>query len=326
MNKQDNFSSPGYQQANRNAGVYTVRSRPVSGPARASRAVPRNAFTLDPLLLFPQSSVITVLGRVEDWSLEWAGQIRCTLCLSIGDVPIAANRDSLPQEVRNGAWVRAKLLQRRGSAMRLLGVKVVTPEPGMTTAWTPTLVFHRTAHMRRLRRLLSQFKPGLQAIFMAVMVNERVQHGFLLRIAATDHHSYPGGLFDHSIEAAEQVYRQEGFSEHERGLAALTCLLFDLGKVLDVQIRPDRSRRYTGLEPHALTLCCIWRALDSVARFEPELVASLQMLLAAGDWTEWVAPPGIVPTLKQCVHQALQQSWQLDQAGKDLDTNKGAKK
>lgn len=284
---------------------------------------------IDPLALFRNASVITVLGRVENWTLEWAGRIRCSLRLSIGELPLTGNRDTLPLEINNGSWVRARVLLRRGSpgsATRLLSVTTVRPKKSDPTAsWLPTSQYHRHAHMHRLRLLLSQLEPGLQAIFMAVMVDAKVQLGFLNCIAAGDHHTYPGGLFDQSIEAAELAYQQEHLGPRDRGIAALACLLFDLGKVSDDQFRPDRSRCGLGLEPHVNTMRHIARTLDSVARFEPDLVASLRMLLKKCDWTEWLSAPGIALTLKQCVHQVLQDSWQFDQPIND-STNTGAQK
>src|SRR5659263_146050 len=76
----------------------------------ASQTVRSAASTVDPLALFRGRSVITVIGRIEDWTLGWAGRIRCTLCLSIGDLPLTANRDTLPLEIQNGRWVRARVL------------------------------------------------------------------------------------------------------------------------------------------------------------------------------------------------------------------------
>ncbi|WP_293606452.1 hypothetical protein [Polaromonas sp. UBA4122] len=85
------------------------------------------------------TSVITVLGRIEDWKLEWAGRIRCTLCLSIGDLHLTANRETLPLEIENGHWVRARVLLRRGTpeSTRLLSVTVVQAEEVPPTSWTP---------------------------------------------------------------------------------------------------------------------------------------------------------------------------------------------
>lgn len=323
-NKSALFNS---EDANPNAGMDTVTSRHAAGSTPSRRAVHSDPFTIDPSALFRHTAVITVIGRVEDWSLEWAGRIRCTLCLSIGDVQLTANRDSLPLDIQNGSWVRARLLLGPGSpgnATRLLGVTVVRPEQSAPTSWTPTVLFHRYDHMRRLRVLISQLEPGLQAIFMAVMVNAQMQHGFFYRIAATDHHTYPGGLFDHSIEAAELAYQQEHLGPRERGLSALTCLLFDLGKVSDDQIRTDRPRCGSTLEPHADTARHLADVLDSVARREPELVESLHALLARTDSKASPSWPSATEALRQCVHQALQASWQLDKHISDDATKTGA--
>lgn len=327
MNHANNSALFKSEDANPNAGKEAVTSHHAAGSAPSRRAVHSDPFTIDPSALFRQTAVITVIGRVEDWSLEWAGRIRCTLCLSIGDLPLTANRDSLPLDIQNGSWVRARLLLRPGSpaaATRLLGVTLVQPEQRAPTSWTPTVLFHRLDHMRRLRVLLSQLEPGLQAIFMAVMVNAQMQHGFFYRIAATDHHTYPGGLFDHSIEAAELAYQQEHLGPRERGLAALACLLFDLGKVSDDQIRPDRPRCGSTLEPHANTARHLARALDSVARLEPDLVESLHALLARTDWKVSPFQPRAIDALRECVHQALQASWQLDKHISDDSTKTGA--
>ena len=329
MNNKDNFSSLSHEDSNPNEGMSTGLPRQATGLTASSQAVHPAAFLIDPLVLFPYTSVITVIGRIEDWKLEWAGRIRCTLCLSIGDLPLTANRDTLPLEIRNGTWVRARLMLRRGTPepTRLLSVTVVQPEEVAPTSWTPTVLFHRYEHMHRLRLLLSKLEPGLQAIFMAVMVNAEVQHRFFFRMAATDHHTYPGGLFDCSIEAAELAYQQLHLGQRQRGIAALVCLFFDLGKVSDEQFRPDRPRCSSSrFETHANTARLIGRALVAVERFEADLVESVRMLLAKNDSTEWLSQPCLTPTLKQCVHQALQQSWQFDKPINDDSTKMSSDK
>ena len=324
MNKQNNFSSIGVEYPNRGSWRQAHPASRVASTAEsrteAFHATPHTTtLPLDPNVLFPRHTVVTVIGRIEDWTLAWAGRIHCTLCLSIGDVPLRANRDSLPIEIQNGQWVRAKLMLRRGSSdpsgisTLLLSSSLIRPRQSNPTAWTPTVPFHRFDHMRRLYRLLSQLAPGQQAIFMAVMADTRIQQGFFLRIAATDHHTYPGGLFDCSVEAAERVLQQQ-LGTKERGLAALVCLLFDLGKLTDERYEPDRMRCHLGLAPHPGTVRLIDLALDAVARFEPDLFVAMHQLLGPCDWTEWLSPPGIVPTLKQYIHQAIQQAWHIDPA------------
>lgn len=320
MNKPDHFSTLGIEYPNRGTWRRAYPTGPVASTAASHASPHAHGLPLDPTMLFPRQSVITVIGRIEDWTLAWAGRIRCTLCLSIGDVALIANRDSLALHIQNGHWVRARLMLRRGRSdpsgisTLLLSADIIWPHQPNPTAWTPTVPFHRFGHMRRLYRLLSQLEPGVQAIFMAVMADTRIQQGFFIRIAATDHHTYPGGLFDCSIEAAELVVQQEQLGTKERSLAALVCLLFDLGKVTDERYQADQRRCHLGLVPHPGTARLLEQALNAVARFEPDLYVSVQQLLGPCDWTEWLSPPGIAPTLKQHIHQAIQQAWHIDPA------------
>jgi hypothetical protein len=269
--------------------------------------------------LFRHASVITVFGCIENWQLAWAGRISCTLRLSIGEIPLFTHRGKLPLEIQNGSWVRARLMLPRGvagpdaQALLFEAVEVKLKKNDPTTAWWPTVECARPAHVVRLRRLLTRFEPSLQALFMAVMVDTRVQWGFYHRIAATDHHTYPGGLFDQSVAAAELVYQaQPHMDASERGVAALACLLFDLGKISDAHYAPDRYRDLSGMEPHPMTYRLVRMALERVSRFDPVLVNTVRSLLVKCDWTEWIGPPGIAKTPKQYVHGALLASWQLD--------------
>ncbi len=299
----------------------------------ASEVASSNSPDFDIHSLFRFSSVITVFAQVENWKLSWGGQIRCNLRLSIGVVSVTANRESPLLNVKTGDWVMAKLLLqrgidgfegKRGYGTHLLNLRTVehnNSDP--TTAWLPTVRYYRHGHMRRLRQLLSKMNPGLQALFMTVMLDERVQREFFMRIAATDHHTYPGGHFDQSVAAAEMAFHQRDLTQSERGLGALGCLLFDIGKVADEQFHPDRLRGSCGLEPHQNTSRILRRPLENFARFEPALVESVRKLLSKCDWVEWLSPPGIKPSLKQCVHQALQSSWEFEQPAKDFLTNRG---
>ena len=306
-----------------------------SGPNRAAQTTyPRAATTPQPLApqtvatvacaiklatLFQHVSVITVFGCIEEWQLAWAGRISCSLRLSIGSIPLVTNRGKLPLEIQNGSWVIARLMLPRGIPEPGVGallleaaVQVKLKKNDPTTAWVPSVECVRSAHVQRLRKLLTRLEPGLQALFMAVMAEARVQRGFYTRIAATDHHTYPGGLFDQSIEAAEKVYKAlPHLDVRERGAAALACLLFDIGKISDVHYGVDRYRDCLGMEPHPLTSRHMRLALDRVASFDPAIVTTMRAVLAKCDWTEWVGAPGIPRTLKQHVHRSLLASWQL---------------
>jgi hypothetical protein len=334
MNTQHKTVSQNDRRINPCVGLGAATSLQAWTAMQSGQFTPQpGVFKLDLLHLFRWTSLVSVMGRIENLKLEGCGQQRCTLRTSIGDLQLHANRDSLPMEIGNGSWVQVKLRLRRGltdpalsntSLVSAVAVKHFKGDP--TTAWVPTVPNDRLEHMRRLRLLLTKMEPGLQALFMTVMVHDTVQKSFFMRIAAMDHHCYPGGLFDCSVQAAELAYQQKQFSLRERGTAALACLLFDLGKLSDELYRSDRLRCETGLEPHPNTARLLKRELDTMAHFDPALVAALGSLLAPFDWTEWVAPPGITPTLKQCVHQALKTSWAFDRPAKDLRTDMGEKK
>ena len=271
---------------------------------------------IDPVALFPRGCVVMVRGQIRDRTLGWAGRISCTLRLSVGDLTLHANRDTLPLHIVNDSWVQVKLMRRLCDelpAMQLLSASVTAPEPGLTS-WLPVSRPHHGHHLLRLRHLLGTMTPGLQAIFMAVMADARLEPGFLQRVAASDHHVCPGGHFDQCVEAAELAYRQPGLDPQERGLAALGALLFDLGKILDQQVRPDRSRCGEALVAHSASLTCLEPALCAVSPFEPVLVESVRALFAGGDLAPATSDRelGLPQAVRQAVRQAVQQSWCFD--------------
>jgi hypothetical protein len=333
MNISNKTPSASDKAAKLQVGLGGVTSLQAWKAMQSGQVTPQpGVFKLELLHLFRWTSLVSMMGRIENLKLQGCGQQRCTLSTSIGDLQLQANRESLPMEFGNGSWVEVKLRLRRGltdpaqsntSLIRAAAVKLSKGDP--TTAWVPIVPNDRWQHMRRLRLLLTKMEPSLQALFMTVMVHDTVQKGFFSHIAAMDHHCYPGGLFDCSVKAAELAYRQQQFSQRERGIAALACLLFDLGKVSDDLYRSDRTRCDTGLEPHPSTGRLLRRELDTMAHFDPALVASLRSLLTPADWTEWLAPPGITPTLKQCVHQAVRDAWAFDRPAKDFCTDMGEK-
>ncbi len=333
MNTSHNTPLAGDTAATLQLGLGDATS-PQALAATPSTLIPAaGTFKLELLHLFRWTSLVTVMGRLENLKLNWGGQQRCTLHTSIGDLPLQANRETLPPEISNDSWVQVTLRLRRGvtdpeqsntNLLRVVAGKLSKGDP--TTAWVPTVPNNRPEHMRRLRLLLSQLEPGVQAFFLSVMVQESVQKGFFSRIAAMDHHCYPGGLFDCSVQAAELAYRHRQFSLRERGIAALVCLLFDLGKVKDELYRSDRQRCDTALEPHPNTASLLRRELATMAHFDAALVETVRSLLIPCEWTEWVAPPGITPTLKQCVHQAMRDAWAFNLPAKDFSTDMGENK
>ncbi len=263
-----------------------------------------------PASLIPRGSVFTVVGQVHDWRLGFAGRIDCTLRLSIGDLALSANRDTLPLDLGDGDWVRAKVMHRHdgSDAMSLIRARPNAPAPGQTS-WVPVALYHRHAAMAELRRLLSALEPGLQAVFLSVMLDTRVQRQFFWRPTAADHHCYPGGLFDQAVAAAKLASLAEYPDARDRGLATLASLLFDIGKATDTRLQPDRTRPWPELQPHVATASRLSGSLQRLAASQPELAADLCDLLAGDDPTRTARFTPRMTALRQQVREAVRLSW-----------------
>ena len=262
-----------------------------------------------PASLFPKGVVFTVIGQVHHWHLGWAGRIECGLRLSIGDLALRANRDTLPMEIGNGSWVRVKLMHRHdeNSVMHVLSSVATVPAPG-ETSWVPVSLYHRSAGMRELRRLLSTLEPGLQGLFMSLMLDRQVQRHFFWRPAAVEHHVFPGGLFDQSVDAATRAYAASYSNEHDRGLVTLASLLWDIGKVSDGKLREDHQRGWPELQPHAMTSRRLKRPLELLDQTHPALAQEFAALLAGPEAS--VAPmTNRTADLRRRVHRAVHESW-----------------
>ena len=274
-----------------------------------SAAHPIHSNAAFPASLFPKGVVFTVIGQIHHWHLRWAGRIECGLRLSIGDLALHANRATLPLELGNGDWVRVKLMHRHDndSAMHVLSAVATVPAPG-ETSWVPVSLYHRHAGMRELRHLLSTLEPGLQGLFMSLMLDRQVQRQFFWRPAASDLRCFPGGLFDQSVGAAAIAHSAEYDNSHDRGLVTLVSLLWDIGKVSDSQLREDRTRGWPELQPHATTGRRLERPLELLAQSHPTLAQGFAELLAGSAGS--IAPiSNRTAALRRQVHRAVHESW-----------------
>jgi hypothetical protein len=250
--------------------------------------------------LLPKGQVWTLLGQVQRLDLGWAGRLRCALKLSVGTLTVVGNRDSLPLDAQPGEWLRIKARRAyEDPAEDLHVISAIRTTPDSKTAWVPTALYHRAAAMQRLRALLQALPADLQLFFLLCMSDAQVQRGYFWRAAAADHDVYPGGLFDQSVRAAERAYRTATAS---RELAAITALLYDLGKALDTRLQPDTPRLQQGLAPHALTARRVERALARLEPIYPQRVEALRGLLGG------VPPVHLVPVAAMA-RRAVEDSW-----------------
>lgn len=261
------------------------------------------------LNLFRKGTVLLFLGRIVRIDLGFAGNVRCRLKLSIGEVTVNGNRDTIPLSLKEGDWVRVRAMRRYGDEAESLRVmRMMQTMPDCGAAWLPTSLCHRNAHLQRLRALLVQLDPAMQAVFMAAMADAQVQRRFFWRVAASDHHCYPGGLFDQAVEAAELAWRQVQADEPGRSVAAMAALLFDLGKVFDDRLTADLGRAQQVLAPHRLTRHRLQRAYEMVEAMYPQQTALLRAVLEPNPGSAVGGPPevaGLAQTVRHCVESAF---------------------
>lgn len=251
--------------------------------------------------LVGHGGVTTVVGQLERIELGWAGQMRCVLRLSVGPIVISANRKVFPLDAVAGAWVRVRLMPWRTDGDQTLRViSAVVGEPDVKVAWVPTSLYHRHVHIKRLRAVLAGLEPALQLIFMLALKDPQLQRAFFWRVGAADHHGYPGGLFDQSVQASELAQAKPYQDEHERGLATAAALCFDLGKLSDAALAPDAPRFIEGPTPHPLTQRRLERALVAVEALHPRSARELRDLLM---------PTPRQRGLAQRVREAVRDSW-----------------
>ncbi|TDP60446.1 hypothetical protein [Roseateles toxinivorans] len=261
-----------------------------------------------------RGTVTSVLGQVLRVEHGWAGRRTCQLQLSIGTLSVETNREQLPEDVKPGQWLKLRLLQTHGKETPS-PLSIKRAEPGVKMAWVPSSLYHRGAHMQALRCLLLRLEPEVQAAFMIAMADPQLQRRFFWRVAAADHHTYPGGLFDQSVRAAELAFGTlEGnpqATERERGLAVLLALFFDLGKTFDPVLSRDGSRAIAGLTAHRLSTHRLLRPLQRIERLNATMAEELRLLLNASELNV-AALPAPLDRVTRAVHAAVKQSWTLE--------------
>lgn len=270
--------------------------------------------------LFTKGNVTTLLALVTAVDVGWARRMRLRLHSSLGHLAVEGNLDQLPEDVQAGDWVRVRAMRRHGEGETPLKLmRLMKCEPSCKAAWLPNALCHRLAHAERLRVLLSALEPSLQMVVMLALADPQVQRRFFWRVGAADHHSYPGGLFDQSVEAAELASLGGDEEPHVHSLAAVAALLFDLGKVGDDALADDWPRSvgpHISLAPHRLTLRRLQRAIERTRQLDEVRMDELQAVLFAAP-TE-LAPS---PPLQRAAHiarKAVWQTWQARQTSIDI--------
>lgn len=110
------------------------------------------------------------------------------------------------------------------------------------------------------------------------LVRRDVLHAYWSSPASRrDHHAYPGGLAEHSLEIATMVATATGLPEDERELGIAMALLHDYGKIWCYERRNRAS--VDPREHEAFGLSQLRRPLEALNAESPELGARMEELL-----------------------------------------------
>ena len=84
----------------------------------------------------------------------------------------------------------------------------------------------------RLIKIVAEIGTPLLREFVARVLSDPVLARAFFRVPASfiDHHAWPGGTAEHSVEMASNAARIEGLSELDRDLAIVNSLFHDIGK------------------------------------------------------------------------------------------------
>lgn len=171
-------------------------------------------------------------------------------------------------------------VHRTGS--RLLPRLLAVHDQGQTSDPKPL----DTAYRSRLIALFENYlercpNRALQAFLKAVFSDPELTRRFLLIPASRGHHhSWPGGLLEHSLEVARLVYQAGRLdSIEERALGSVAGLLHDLGKVHTFEQSGRKSEWGKVLSHSSLTLEMLAGPLRQLDREWPDGAIAMRYLL-----------------------------------------------
>lgn len=139
----------------------------------------------------------------------------------------------------------------------------------------------------RLYRILTGIStPALRQFAEAVLMTPEIADSFY-RVPASSrhHHSYPGGLLDHSLECAEHLKGSPGFAAAILDIGVVAALLHDIGKIRTHDACGKLTKVGRLVEHDKLTLEILAHPLTELERRDSEMANFLRSLwgwLASG--------------------------------------------
>lgn len=137
-------------------------------------------------------------------------------------------------------------------------------------------------------------QPALRSLLMDVFRDPAIAPAFLDRPASlAHHHSYPGGLFVHSVEVAWHLFQQPVAAE-EKAILVAAGLLHDLGKIRCYSAEGQRTLIGHQVAHEALTLELLAPPLHTLDGRWPEGAARLRQVLTWRASRAQTTPPDVL--------------------------------
>lgn len=126
--------------------------------------------------------------------------------------------------------------------------------------------------------------PILQAFVVQVFLDRNTRERFFTwQASRSHHHSYPGGLAEHSVEVARRVADDPlAFDELERWVGSVAGLLHDIGKIRTMRADGSKPPGDLPINHEALTLSVLAAPLEWLDRAAPEVA---QMMCYVLTWS-----------------------------------------
>ena len=161
--------------------------------------------------------------------------------------------DTTPPSALHWGWVTTLEIGQGPNDLVLLGLRENPDQPLVTLL--PDSLCPIPGLVGQIAGLVDGLRLApLRRFITRALLSQDSLHGYWQSPASRrDHHAYPGGLAEHSLEVATMLATSSGLSEEDRELGIVFALLHDYGKIWcydPIAFTPVDAREH---EAHGLT-------------------------------------------------------------------------
>ncbi|TCS35613.1 hypothetical protein EDC30_11082 [Paucimonas lemoignei] len=234
--------------------------------------------------LYPKGYREQVWCRGTDFRRNASGAILCTLNNAEGAMCARISRPDVKLEsFKNWQVMLVDLVtvslngKLTAEVMRL---RTEGGKPGSYLDLMPRAVCALPRKLDELRELIQYIQAKeLRQVLETAFSDAKIVLPFLTCFGGRESYTYPSGLLAKTVAAAKVAIGMGFESQEEADMVLTTAILYDLGRIQDVNLTAETIRKATGIVPHAATLDLVRLALNPAKN---RLHASLEEILATG--------------------------------------------